>query len=313
MKCPKCQYLSYETGDRCRNCGYDFSLVEYRSAFDPELVLDKPAGPADQPGAGAWDQFALETDAPGGTDAALRSAPDDEDSDSALPLFAVTAEDQPLVRLPPTPRRPLAVRRTPEHPRLRASTGSVSIPEPESSGRRELELDFPEEMAIPQETTRALLFGEGRPSTAAYHGHSAQRRMTASSPQRRCIAAAIDYALLLGIDAAIVYFTVRIAGLDMADWRLLPALPLVLFLAVIALTYAGVFTAIGGQTIGKMAVGIRVVADDLVPVGALHASRRMAAVIVSWLTGGLGFIPALFGDRRALHDRLSRTRVVDLA
>ena len=26
MKCPKCGYLGFETGDRCRNCGYDFSL-----------------------------------------------------------------------------------------------------------------------------------------------------------------------------------------------------------------------------------------------------------------------------------------------
>jgi len=26
MKCPKCSYLGFETGDRCRNCGYDFSL-----------------------------------------------------------------------------------------------------------------------------------------------------------------------------------------------------------------------------------------------------------------------------------------------
>ena len=27
MKCPKCEYLGFETGDRCKNCGYDFSLA----------------------------------------------------------------------------------------------------------------------------------------------------------------------------------------------------------------------------------------------------------------------------------------------
>ena len=27
MKCPKCGYLGFESGDRCRNCGYEFSLV----------------------------------------------------------------------------------------------------------------------------------------------------------------------------------------------------------------------------------------------------------------------------------------------
>src|SRR6267143_1019451 len=27
MKCPKCGYLGFEDVDRCRNCGYDFSLT----------------------------------------------------------------------------------------------------------------------------------------------------------------------------------------------------------------------------------------------------------------------------------------------
>ena len=27
MKCPKCNYIGFEPTDRCRNCGYDFSLA----------------------------------------------------------------------------------------------------------------------------------------------------------------------------------------------------------------------------------------------------------------------------------------------
>src|SRR5262245_33871274 len=27
MKCPKCGYLGFEPVERCRNCGYDFSLT----------------------------------------------------------------------------------------------------------------------------------------------------------------------------------------------------------------------------------------------------------------------------------------------
>ena len=27
MRCPKCSYLSYDDVERCRNCGYDFSLA----------------------------------------------------------------------------------------------------------------------------------------------------------------------------------------------------------------------------------------------------------------------------------------------
>ena len=83
-------------------------------------------------------------------------------------------------------------------------------------------------------------------------------------------------------------------------------------LGVIALAYVGVFTALGGQTIGKMAARIRVVSEDGPGIGLVPALQRTGAVVISWLTGGLGFLPALVGDHRALHDRLSRTRVVDL-
>ena len=39
MKCPKCGYLGFESGDRCRNCGYEFSLSV--STSDPmDLPLD---------------------------------------------------------------------------------------------------------------------------------------------------------------------------------------------------------------------------------------------------------------------------------
>ena len=40
MKCPKCNYLGFETGDRCRHCGYNFSLIPDESAHgDAELTL----------------------------------------------------------------------------------------------------------------------------------------------------------------------------------------------------------------------------------------------------------------------------------
>jgi uncharacterized RDD family membrane protein YckC len=40
--------------------------------------------------------------------------------------------------------------------------------------------------------------------------------------------------------------------------------------------------------------------------------RRTCAGVLSVLLLGLGFAPALFGNRRALHDRLAGTRVVRL-
>ena len=43
MKCPKCSYLGFETGDRCKNCGYDFSLLAAPpEPPDPDLNLQVP-------------------------------------------------------------------------------------------------------------------------------------------------------------------------------------------------------------------------------------------------------------------------------
>ena len=41
MKCPKCGYLGFERVERCRNCGYDFSLSV--PAAIPELPLRSDA------------------------------------------------------------------------------------------------------------------------------------------------------------------------------------------------------------------------------------------------------------------------------
>lgn len=302
MKCPKCQYLGFEAGDRCRNCGYEFSLIEVNPRGG-DSASERQSGSRSYD---AWDSFDAARDVPVTHDAALRSSEGEELRPAPpLPLFAVTAEEQPLVRLPATPRRPLSVRKTPEGPRVRATSrhGAHVAQEVEP------ELDFPTESTLAPETLPDV---QEHPAAAASRVPAPSALLTVSSPRRRFLAAAIDYLLLAGIDIAIVYFTVRMAGLDMSDWRLLPVVPLALFLVVIALAYVGVFTAIGGQTIGKMAARIRVVSDDPVPVGVSRAVARTAAVAVSWLTGGLGFLPALVGEHRALHDRLSRTRVVDL-
>src|SRR3954463_16413475 len=40
MKCPKCSYLGFERVDRCRNCGYDFSLSNQVPAPDFAIRRD---------------------------------------------------------------------------------------------------------------------------------------------------------------------------------------------------------------------------------------------------------------------------------
>ena len=97
------------------------------------------------------------------------------------------------------------------------------------------------------------------------------------------------------------------------DLLILPLVPLVAFLLLVKLSYFAAFTAVGGQTIGKMAMRIRVVTAEDGTVNGPLAVKRTLAGVASAVTLGIGFLPALLGsERRALHDRLTHTRVVAL-
>ena len=349
MKCPKCAYLGFETGDRCKNCGYDFSLLSASDSaeshyadmslhltddFDqPDPWLENrhdPLGGKDGPEPSTRDNIddvftiSLTPESPLAEEPIMRLGPDFGDepeparplsppaptsaapmgqfvsagsAESALPLFTPSDEDddEPLIKMPATPRPPLAVRRTPDTPRLRA------VARPASRPALAPVLQFSEE-PIEQAHVEKI--------EQAHVENKVER--DSSRPGARLIAMAIDHAILLGIDLGVVYFTVRMAGLSMSEWRVLPLAPLLTFLALLKVAYFYAFTAVGGQTIGKMAVGTCVIADDGAAVDAARAMRRTCAGVVSFLLLGLGFVPALFGQRRALHDRLAGTRVVRL-
>lgn len=150
-------------------------------------------------------------------------------------------------------------------------------------------------------------------SVAAAVPRDAEVARETSGAGARLLAAVIDHAILFSIDAVVVYLTLRIALLTPAEWNALPVLPMISFLGLLKLAYFTAFTLVGGQTIGKMAAGIRVVSDENRAIDAPLAVHRALAGAVSFATLGAGFLPALFGaDRRALHDRLAHTRVVTL-
>jgi uncharacterized RDD family membrane protein YckC len=124
-------------------------------------------------------------------------------------------------------------------------------------------------------------------------------------------ATAVDGLVLLAIDAVVVYLTMQICGVTLADARLLPRGPLLTFLVAQNLGYFVVFTA-GGQTLGKMATGIRVVStSDHVPPDFGHSTLRTLVWAVLAVPAGLGFVTALPGrERRGLHDLCAGTKVV---
>jgi uncharacterized RDD family membrane protein YckC len=108
----------------------------------------------------------------------------------------------------------------------------------------------------------------------------------------------------------VIYFASRSARVGIE--ALQPTWPwLVGYLAFLGLVYAGYFTGTTGQTLGKMAAGLRVVDAGGQPPGYARAFTRAVIGTCGVLAAGAGLIPMLFDPaRRALHDRMLRTRVI---
>jgi len=77
---------------------------------------------------------------------------------------------------------------------------------------------------------------------------------------------------------------------------------------------AGYFTFLEGgpgQTVGKKALGLRVVTPEGERVGYLKAFARFIGKIISTVILGIGFLLAAFdSEKRTLHDRMCDTRVI---
>ena len=285
MKCPKCGYLGFEQVDRCRNCGYEFSLAA--GAAVPELPLHLDARQDVEP----LEGLSLLSERSSQRRTSL--PPDD------LPLFSsARGGDEPLISRPSPPRPPLAVRRaTPDMARVRTD-----------SRPRTLDLGFESEPSSP-------------PSEHLSTGHPAsiEKSLTLAGVATvedatlvaRVLAAAIDVFILAGVDALVIYFTIQICGIAFSELGLLPKGPLVAFLFAQNGAYLVGFTR-GGQTLGKMAAGIKVVgAGEAEQVDLGRAVRRTVLWLILATPAGLGFVTALFRtDHRGLHDRLAGTRVV---
>ncbi len=285
MKCPKCGYLGFERVEQCRNCGYDFSLMAV--AASPELPIREEA-----PAGGGLDDLPLaESRAP---------APP---ATTELPLFAPPTpdDDQPLITRPSAPRTPLSVRRsTPEIPRLRGTP-------PRTPG-----LDFALDLDAPSTPGTPAARGgpaRARPDVAeAEPGH--ERRDEDAPVAARFVAMVIDLLILAAVDVLVVYLTLQVCGVSLEELTILPKVPLIAFLVVQNGGYLVAFTA-GGQTLGKMAAGIRVISSDAESLDVGRALLRTLMWFLLAIPAGLGFLTAVLSrDHRGLHDRFAGTRVV---
>jgi phosphatidylglycerophosphatase A len=212
MKCPKCQYIGFEQGNRCRNCGYDFSLSNDLAELDlPIKTGDEALGPladfdlVDERGAVAAEQaFAGQSDPM----PAVRA--------SELPLFGdrLLDDDRPLVSLPATPRAPVSVRK--------------------SAPVRHAERERVAEPVLDLEPSPAVTSGSRRRHTRLTDDPVAEPEPTddAAAPAgARLLGAVVDLLLLAAIDVTVVYLTLRLCDLNLAQLRQVPVVPLAAFLA----------------------------------------------------------------------------------
>ena len=290
MRCPKCHHIAFQDVSECPSCGSTLRGDSPLGRPDADLDLSTEDGPL-----GPLRDFSLQN--PTASTPMARVAPRRASPARArrapLPLFTFAGQawsGRAVAR--PSAQRPLSVRRqTPEAPKFRVSTARAPA--------RELALRF--------EVSESDAKGDSSGADAARVAHAVK-------PVRlRLTAGMLDMLLLLGIDAAIVYLTSRLAGLPLTGVDQLALLPLLTFLLLLNGGYVVALTVLGGQTVGKMAVGLRVEATNGSPVTLGRALGRTAAYAVSVLPGGLGFIWLLLGRGRALHDVLADTRVVKVS
>ena len=287
MRCPKCSYLSYDDVERCRNCGYDFSLATTPREAEAPIALDPTHEPR------AWEP--TRRSRPGVMD----PVPQAEGGPLDLPLFEDSpAPEPPPVMIPPA-GPPLSVRRKVEITRPPAR---VDVhPDPTEPQATSAAFNWSEEPTVPQREAIA-------PEPAAPHSDAGD----ALGP--RIKAGVIDALVLGSIDLLVCWLTLRVAGVSSDEWRLMPLVPLAGFLFLLDTAYLVTFTAASGQTIGKMLSGIRVVygEHDRVPFG--HAVLRSVALLLCAIPAGLGLLPVFMDpERRGAHDRLAGTRVVPAA
>lgn len=221
--------------------------------------------------------------------------------EATAPLTASLADasgDDPSIDLPPELSPPVPARREPSEPRPRTRST-------ESPRFGPLDRDLLEGL-------QRIEHAEQRQAAAAARRERVDDRVAAS---RRLGAAAVDALFLGALAAGIVSVTLRWTDLEWNQLQVLPMTPMLIFVLLVVTGYLFIFTAATGQTAGKMLTGIRVVdagapGDGEHRVSVRQALYRGALTVPSVLLLGAGFLPALGGDGRAIHDRLAQTRVV---
>jgi uncharacterized RDD family membrane protein YckC len=125
----------------------------------------------------------------------------------------------------------------------------------------------------------------------------------------RAVALLVDVIVFFFVLASLRFVAGRLGGRQ-TDEAVVVQLVAVVFAGLFTALYTTLLHAFGGQTLGKLAAGIRVVGADGEPLSVGAAFLRYLASFVSTVPLALGFIMAgLRRDKRALHDLIAGSRV----
>ena len=132
----------------------------------------------------------------------------------------------------------------------------------------------------------------------------------------RFLASMIDGLILFGLNFvigfAVGFSALQIVGLEQNTAGVMAFAVSWLAGMAIRIAYEVIFIGAYGATPGKRVCNMKVVRADGSPVGYALATGRFFAKILSTITLLIGYIIAAFdSEKRALHDRICDTRVVD--
>ncbi len=117
-----------------------------------------------------------------------------------------------------------------------------------------------------------------------------------------------SYALIIPLFIVAGVFASARPGSEGPVWVIVLMYPILLGVPVI---YEALMLKRRGQTLGKIALGVKVVTPDGGDISAGQAWGRAVLKMVLGSCFGLDYLPALFThDRTCLHDLIAKTRVV---
>jgi uncharacterized RDD family membrane protein YckC len=327
VSCPACGEALAPGQDRCPACG-SAAFAPTEGALAPDLMrhdrlADVPSFRKREPN---WKDEVRER---------VRHRKRSRSDGGELPLFAerggeVVEPSEPQVEPrdawepPPAPDTEASRFELPEEPaqesRTIAEVFDLPLRSPEPAAPVELQPP-PEEPEVEAPSGPRLVdldetpVAEPAPAWSAEEFEPEQEAEAVPALERpaylgeRVQAGLLDGGTIALIGALVVYFAARAARVP--PLALLSTWPYVAgFLAFFALVYASFFTGLTGQTLGKMAFRLRVVDRAGAPPGHLRAGLRAALGAIGSLAL-VGIAPVFFDPaRRALHDRLLRTRVI---